>query len=661
MVVQPMSAETPCVRLATCAFRVADWTWPLAEEKAGDIALDWQRQRARTPDFFNGAVYLMRHHAIDGDVLNGTFFRTDFAAFLYWRERSSAATQIVREGFGASIIRSAEGYVLLGRQAPGQLNSGRVYPPSGVIDDGDVRDGMIDIDANIRRELSEETGLGRRLGAASAGLRRRLPRTRNRDRRRMAQRPAGGGAAPAHPRLHAGADRARARRHRHRPHAGRHRRKHHAAARAGAAAGAIACLTRLHNWAECAGLNGDQWLACRCRCTRSTYSPIAASAAIRWRSSATPTASTDEQMQAIARELNLSETVFVLKPSNPAHSARVRIFTPARELPFAGHPTIGTAILLAQARTPLVNGESDVIIVLEQAIGTVRVGVRLRDGQPPFAEFDAPKLPEKAPAAPPSRDRIADALGLLPREIGFENHTALCMTAGNTFAFVPVQTLEAIARARIKPVGWAQAFTSEGMAGVYLYTRECVHNGSAFHARMFAPQLGVPEDPATGSAAVCFAGVVQRVRRAAGRHAPAGHRAGPRDGPAELHLADADHRRRPARNGAHRRQRGARHRGDACPLRRGPNAGSSRGIPERRGPRRTANALALVAGDVLRVGPCARRLGIDGDCFTRAEPIRRGPPARLLQLLNLLLAAPEPSIGSGLAGTGAQGMTSRAS
>ena len=218
---------------------------------------------------------------------------------------------------------------------------------------------------------------------------------------------------------------------------------------------------------------------------------------------------TNEQMQAIARELNLSETVFVVKPKNPAHSARLRIFTPDRELPFAGHPTIGTAILLAQARTPLVNGESDVIIVLEQEIGTVRVGVRLRDGQPPFAEFDAPKLPEKAPTAPPSRDRIADALGLLPRELGFENHTALCMTAGNTFAFVPVQSLEAIARARIVPANWAQAFSGDGMSGVYLYTRECVSNGSAFHARMFAPQLGVPEDPATGSAAVCFAGVVQ--------------------------------------------------------------------------------------------------------------------------------------------------------
>ena len=159
MAVQPIPAEAPCVRLATCAFRVADWSWPLANEKADAIARDWKRRRAQTPQFFNGAVYLMHQHAIDGDELSGTFFKTDFATFLYWRERASPATQRVREGFGASLIRSAEGYVLLGRQAPGQLNSGRVYPPSGVIDDGDVCDGAIDIDANIRRELAEETGL----------------------------------------------------------------------------------------------------------------------------------------------------------------------------------------------------------------------------------------------------------------------------------------------------------------------------------------------------------------------------------------------------------------------------------------------------------------------------------------------------------------------
>jgi trans-2,3-dihydro-3-hydroxyanthranilate isomerase len=213
------------------------------------------------------------------------------------------------------------------------------------------------------------------------------------------------------------------------------------------------------------------------------------------------------KMQAIARELNLSETVFLFKPQNPAHSARMRIFTPEREVPFAGHPTLGTAILLAGLRTPLVNGESDVIIVLEQAIGTVRVGVRLRAGHAPFAEFDAPRMPEKS-GTPAARDRLADALGLLPREIGFENHTALCLSAGNSFAFVPVTSLEAIAKARVSAPHWAATFPAGSIIGVYLYTRECVHNGSSFHARMFAPQLGVAEDPATGSAAVCLASVV---------------------------------------------------------------------------------------------------------------------------------------------------------
>lgn len=213
------------------------------------------------------------------------------------------------------------------------------------------------------------------------------------------------------------------------------------------------------------------------------------------------------RMQAIAREINLSETVFVLKPENPAHSAKIRIFTPTRELPFAGHPTIGTAILLAQLGAPMVNGERDAIIALEQAIGTVRVGVRLKDGQAPFAEFDAPKLPETNGTLP-ARDRIADALGLLPREIGFENHTPLCINAGNTFAYVPVTNLEAIAKARVNGVHWAAAFPESQVAGAYLYTRQCVRKSSAFHARMFAPQLGVPEDPATGAAAVGFAGVV---------------------------------------------------------------------------------------------------------------------------------------------------------
>ncbi|MCB1515793.1 MAG: PhzF family phenazine biosynthesis protein [Hyphomicrobiaceae bacterium] len=209
-------------------------------------------------------------------------------------------------------------------------------------------------------------------------------------------------------------------------------------------------------------------------------------------------------MQAIAREFNLSETVFVAPPENPMHSARIRIFTPERELPFAGHPTVGTAVLLADLRAPSVNGERDAIIALEEAIGTVRVGVRGRAGSTPFAEFDAPKLPEPRGTVPQT-DRLASVLGLLPREIGFENHKPMLLAAGPAFLHVPVASQEALSRVRINMSEWQQAISPLDCVGVYLYTRQCVHTTSAFHARMFAPEAGVIEDPATGSAAVGFA------------------------------------------------------------------------------------------------------------------------------------------------------------
>lgn len=214
-----------------------------------------------------------------------------------------------------------------------------------------------------------------------------------------------------------------------------------------------------------------------------------------------------QQMQAIAREFNLSETVFVMPPEKPVHSARIRIFTPFHEVPFAGHPTVGTAALLAQRRTPVVNGEQDAIVTLEENIGAVRVGVRLRSDGVPFSEFDAPKKPKPAGALPPV-ERLAAGLGLIPSEIGFENHKPICFAAGPAFALVPIRSLEAMAKARVNAKHWGDAFEEQGIVGAFLYTRQCVHTSSAFHARMFAPNSGIPEDPATGSAAVCLAGVV---------------------------------------------------------------------------------------------------------------------------------------------------------
>jgi trans-2,3-dihydro-3-hydroxyanthranilate isomerase len=214
------------------------------------------------------------------------------------------------------------------------------------------------------------------------------------------------------------------------------------------------------------------------------------------------------RMQTIAREFNLSETIFVLKPQNRAHTARVRIFTPMAELPFAGHPTVGVAALLGELRTPAANdngAESDALIVLEETIGIVRVGVRMRPGTAAYAEFDAPKLPEESGTVP-ATDRLAAALGLISAEIGFENHRPTRYSAGNAFAFVPVASLAAIEKARVQSSHW-EAVKGQG---AFLYCRQTVHTTSAFHARMFAPDNGIGEDPATGSAAAAFAGVVHR-------------------------------------------------------------------------------------------------------------------------------------------------------
>jgi trans-2,3-dihydro-3-hydroxyanthranilate isomerase len=214
-------------------------------------------------------------------------------------------------------------------------------------------------------------------------------------------------------------------------------------------------------------------------------------------------------MQSITREFNLSETVFVLKPDNPTHSAKIRIFTPAAELPFAGHPTVGTAVLLAELRAGVLTGDMDSIVVLEEKIGTVRVGVRLRKDMPAFAEFDAPKLPVEAGPAPDAA-LLAPAVGLEPSEIGFANHRPAHYSAGVPFTFLPVASLAVLARAEINAARWAQAFGSSKSGKLSIYCRETIASSSAFHVRVFAPAAGVAEDPATGSAAAAFAGVVHR-------------------------------------------------------------------------------------------------------------------------------------------------------
>ncbi len=215
-------------------------------------------------------------------------------------------------------------------------------------------------------------------------------------------------------------------------------------------------------------------------------------------------------MQRIAREFNLSETVFVMPAERPAHSAALRIFTPGTELPFAGHPTVGTAVLLAEERFGHADREIDAMVVMEEQVGAIRAAVRLKPGSAGYAEFDMPRLPRPTDREMPSKGAIADALGLDATDIGFENHHSGIWDAGVPFTFVPVSGLDAIRRIRFDRAAWSQAFSNGDVHSVFVYCRETMFHDSAFHARMFDTGHGIGEDPATGSAAAAFAGVVCR-------------------------------------------------------------------------------------------------------------------------------------------------------
>lgn len=207
-----------------------------------------------------------------------------------------------------------------------------------------------------------------------------------------------------------------------------------------------------------------------------------------------------EAMQKIAREFNLSETVFVNEPRDPINSARLRIFTPATELPFAGHPTVGTAVLLAKLQAPDLLAGQDVGLVLEEEIGLVTCSVRHRRGEAAHASFDVPRLPERTGAGP-SREAAAAVLGLEPGDIGFRDHEPTCFSAGVPFTFVPLASVDALGRA-------ALSGGSMTRQAYYLYTPDGARRPHAYRSRMIATGLGVAEDPATGSAAAAFSGVL---------------------------------------------------------------------------------------------------------------------------------------------------------
>lgn len=195
------------------------------------------------------------------------------------------------------------------------------------------------------------------------------------------------------------------------------------------------------------------------------------------------------QMQTIARQFNLSETIFVQTPDNPAHTAKVRIFFPNAEIPFAGHPTIGCALHLA--------GDTAETITLEEVAGLVPVTI-MRGTATPTAEFTAPKLPRHHANAPDPAV-LAAAIGLVADEIGPD--IAGVFEGGPAFLYIPVRTLDALSRARPMEPGWTACMDASRVDSAYLYTA----TAAGFQCRMFSPTAGIPEDPATGSATAILA------------------------------------------------------------------------------------------------------------------------------------------------------------
>ena len=201
----------------------------------------------------------------------------------------------------------------------------------------------------------------------------------------------------------------------------------------------------------------------------------------------------EELMQRIARELNLSETTYVLPPEDPRHLARLRIFTPTEELPMAGHPTVGSAFALAA------DGRiaAPTTIVFEEGVGPVPVEVECLADRPTGAVMVQP-LPTFGPVLP---DVPATAAMLTLAEDDLASDLPIeVVSCGVPYVIVPLADLAAVRRARLRLDLWESLLGGFASQHVYIFSRETVNDDSTVHTRMFGPAAGVPEDPATGSA-----------------------------------------------------------------------------------------------------------------------------------------------------------------
>lgn len=219
-----------------------------------------------------------------------------------------------------------------------------------------------------------------------------------------------------------------------------------------------------------------------------------------------------ELMQRIALEMNLSESVFLGPPETATGTARVRIFTPGVEVPFAGHPTVGTAIFLANAMRDdgVWAGADETRLVLEENVGPVPVDVRFEDGRAVFARFTTAMLPEHRPT-PYSCAELAAMVGLDEADVGSGGLGPEMVSCGLAYHVVPVASIDAIRRAVLDLSLWRSMLGDSWAHHVYLVCMHAEGDGVDVRVRMFAPGSGVPEDPATGSAAAALGGYLSRI------------------------------------------------------------------------------------------------------------------------------------------------------
>lgn len=223
----------------------------------------------------------------------------------------------------------------------------------------------------------------------------------------------------------------------------------------------------------------------------------------------------DETLLAITREFNYSETTFVSAATVSGCTRRVRIFTPGGEVPFAGHPTLGTAhVLVASGAVPAPASDGSVRVVLEENVGPVEVMVRCERGQPVWAQLSTAQRAEERQDGVPTLEALAELLSLDAGDFVGNTHLPAAVSCGLPFLIVPLASVDAVRRARVRVDAWEQQLRGRWAAEVLVFAMagdDAMSDAPEalravdIRARVFVPGLSVPEDPATGSANACLA------------------------------------------------------------------------------------------------------------------------------------------------------------